>query len=676
MEQNQAGKSYQETNPSPLARLQRLRNRLDSWWHRRSSGLSDEAFLTALFRKHLGRSPDPLSEANATLALRQGLVNRRWLVDYVANSPESHHYRIVCHLWQDTLGREPSLVERNLGMQVLEESETGADALHYLLMTISDEQRSDIDPLLDPAACQAACDSHRIWLTLLDRKPTPEEQHLAFAALLKGDDLDTVHQLLTTMCDLGWEQRCAEGEDLAFVEYTFQDLLGRPADPPGRDNTLHALQQGLLTRPGLWAEIINSSEFQTYQPLRALYLELLERDPTLAERDAMRLLQEKKTDLASLRHAIVRTMEYTFHQIPPPPDEEPYRAPPPRQVTIELTTRCNIVPPCVMCGRILADPESRWCDWDLDLRIWQRLLPTLQQAEFIEMFGNGEPLVYPHFFDLLAELDSRRSTIGFNTNGHLLTEANCRQLIQHGVSWISISLDAATSQTYRHIRRRKDFPQLLDKIRRLVQLKAELDCQKPTVEINMTVMCHNLPEAPRFVELAAELGVNQVMFQQIQPGQNWSVDLEDGYRFDYQQEELQNCVSLHQQMMEQAWSRAQALGIPLKYDIVYRGTGVNWPAERSTGHAPSPEVPPAAQHTLVLPDQIPCLEPWAHLLVSVNGDAAFCCYQVEHLILGNVLEDPIEEIWNGPRARTVRSLFLQGQVPYCCHGCFRLSGRD
>jgi MoaA/NifB/PqqE/SkfB family radical SAM enzyme len=451
-------------------------------------------------------------------------------------------------------------------------------------------------------------------------------------------------------------------------------MLGRPPEEQSRIDALAALQEGRLTRGQLRQTLAQSREHQDYQLTRNLYNEMLGRDPTPEERWlGIQTLSENRRDPASLRAAIASTMEFLFLTGTPPPNKEPYRAAyPPQEVWLELTTRCNMVPACIMCGRSALPEDTTW--HDMEPETWQRLLPVLRQARVVGLHGGGEPLIYPHLFSLLEEIDTTQTEIGFNTSGHLLTTDNSRRLIEHQVSWISISLDAATPEMYLRLRRSDRFESVTDKIRRLRAMRDELGSSRPQIEINMTVMCANLPDVPRFIDLAAELEADKVMFQQIKPGGNWTIEAPDGYLFDYRQEELVNCVDEHAEKVEQAWKRALELDIPLQYEIVYRATGVTWPEEctRTPEYSPLAEKPPSqiAPETEV-PTRAMCGDPWTNLLVYVDGDTTFCCYHYPKSILGNVREETFEDVWNGPRARTIRQLVLEEAAPRCCQDCFR-----
>jgi radical SAM protein with 4Fe4S-binding SPASM domain len=47
-----------------------------------------------------------------------------------------------------------------------------------------------------------------------------------------------------------------------------------------------------------------------------------------------------------------------------------------------------------------------------------------------------------------------------------------------------------------------------------------------------------------------------------------------------------------------------------------------------------------------------CCEPWSRIVVAANGDARPCC--VWPYPVGNLIEQPFEEVWNGPGFQKVR----------------------
>ncbi len=55
----------------------------------------------------------------------------------------------------------------------------------------------------------------------------------------------------------------------------------------------------------------------------------------------------------------------------------------------------------------------------------------------------------------------------------------------------------------------------------------------------------------------------------------------------------------------------------------------------------------------------PCIQPWERMNFFYNGDVNVCCGDVEgELIIGNIKEKSIKELWFGERAREIRSLHM------------------
>ncbi len=68
----------------------------------------------------------------------------------------------------------------------------------------------------------------------------------------------------------------------------------------------------------------------------------------------------------------------------------------------------------------------------------------------------------------------------------------------------------------------------------------------------------------------------------------------------------------------------------------------------------------------------PCISLWTSCAIDVAGDVSLCCAdQSGSVVLGNVLEESIAEIWRGPRMQACREKHLQGlrgEIPICS-GC-------
>ena len=58
-----------------------------------------------------------------------------------------------------------------------------------------------------------------------------------------------------------------------------------------------------------------------------------------------------------------------------------------------------------------------------------------------------------------------------------------------------------------------------------------------------------------------------------------------------------------------------------------------------------------------------------HLKISPDGTVFPCCRAPKQLMMGNVNEESIEEIWNGENYRAFRRQMFSGNYPEPCANC-------
>lgn len=686
--------------------IRRWWNRLNSW-RARQVGPDDERFIEVTFYELLGRLADPESKAQVLRSLQSGEISRQQVHQLLATSPErqaywqaQQDYRLLLEreaasadnvfaqaAYWETLGRSPDPASLHQSVQELHEKKQSrgrllADLRHSTEGTAYHQAQQDYRFLLEREAASADdAFIHAAFLETLGRYPDPESLHQLVQDLRekkqsRGRLLSDLRASTEAMAYQQAQQdyrflleREAASTDEAFIQAAFLEFLERSPDPKSLRQLVKDLREKKQSRALLLSLLHDSPECVGLQIVRNLYRELIGKEPSPErKRQNLKFLQDADMDPQSLRQEILASWDYYVCHTEPPPEEAPYWVDhPPVEVQLEVTQRCNMNPPCLMCFRSIAPHGTRWKD--MPVEIWQGIRPILRQAKHIGLYGGGEPLVYPHLFSLLGSLDPQQSEVGFHTNGHLLTPKNSRLLIEHQLSWISISMDAATPEIYRRIRWRDDFDQLCAKIRHLQTLKEQLGSQRPRIELNMTLMRVNLAEAPRFVELAAELGADQVLLLEIKPGAgDWERQAVDGYWFRYRDEEIGDCRALFQETVAQASRRAHNLGLPLELRF-YQPISIE---PLPGGDVPSVEAKPITtmDEEPAYPSEALCGEPWRSVMVDVNGEVAFCNqHHLPGATLGNLRETPFEEIWNGPRARMMRALLLGKTLPSYCEGC-------
>ncbi len=231
----------------------------------------------------------------------------------------------------------------------------------------------------------------------------------------------------------------------------------------------------------------------------------------------------------------------------------------PQVLELATSTLCNINPPCVMCFTRIFDiwPYKG----DLDKTAFDNLIPFLKEFQTISLHGIGEPLLGKKLFTILDNINTDTTFVQFNSNGLLLTEEVSRNLIKKGLKLIDFSIDAASPETYKKIRR-NDFNFVVNNIKRLNEIKKELGVKHPEIKMNMTLMKENLPEMVSFIELAKSLEAKIIHLGLLNPFKEYEIENE-GFIFNYQEQMLDTNSEIFQKAIEEAQQKAEELGIEL-----------------------------------------------------------------------------------------------------------------
>lgn len=112
----------------------------------------------------------------------------------------------------------------------------------------------------------------------------------------------------------------------------------------------------------------------------------------------------------------------------------------PRRLYVETTTRCNLK--CAMCMKLARHtdiPEA-----DMGMEVFRALVPVMGGLERMMLNGVGEPLLNPHLPEMVR-LARRHmpaeASIGFQSNGLLLTQELADELLRAGLDRVCLSVD-------------------------------------------------------------------------------------------------------------------------------------------------------------------------------------------------------------------------------------------
>ncbi len=318
----------------------------------------------------------------------------------------------------------------------------------------------------------------------------------------------------------------------------------------------------------------------------------------------------------------------------------------PAVLYIETTNRCDsLCQTCIRTFQTLEPPK------DLTLAELTRIVDQLPRLQRVFLHGIGEPLLNPDLCRMIAYLKERDVAVVFNSDAIGLTDKKRRALIESGLDELRVSLDAATSETYRAIRGVPTFDRVVENVTALVDLQKGLGLATPRISLWFTVMKKNVRELPDFVRLAGKIGASAVNVQRlVHYGQGLAV----------QEQSLYGSLSaLEAEALAEATRLSQDLGIALS---------------ASGDAAPEASLTPEERER----PWAGCQRPWSLSYVTANGNVLPCCISpwtakdYAGLILGNALAEPLVEIWNGERYQAFRTKFETHEAPDPCRGCGRL----
>jgi MoaA/NifB/PqqE/SkfB family radical SAM enzyme len=165
-------------------------------------------------------------------------------------------------------------------------------------------------------------------------------------------------------------------------------------------------------------------------------------------------------------------------------------------VTLYLTERCNSR--CVTCdywrhGRV-----------DAGLDAIERLVPSLVSlGTRVALISGGEPLLNPHWPEIAQRLKDAGIRPWLLTSG--LSLAKHARRVSQLFDPVTVSLDGSNSRTYRAIRGIDAFGKVCEGIHAAVDSGSK-------VGLRVTLQRGNFRELPLFVDLAHQLGVNNISF--------------------------------------------------------------------------------------------------------------------------------------------------------------------
>jgi len=328
---------------------------------------------------------------------------------------------------------------------------------------------------------------------------------------------------------------------------------------------------------------------------------------------------------------------HTFHREIRSPRHDGTTSNAPLLLAIETTTRCNFH--CVHCSRSL----SHSAPVDIDLDLFQRVVPFVRSAFEFYLFGDGEVLLdIPRHLAMIARIhkEDPGCELGFSTNGKLLTPEVYELYAAAGIQYIQVSVDAATPELYESMRRGGRFRELQSNLAGILDRRRRARSRQPQLRLASVISKQNFRELPLLAEFAKKYDFSY-----------WYINAEYPHNPGRARLRL-DANDLTE--VEGIWR-----GIAQKY-----GRDFEILLDSSIGLA----TPPAEKWRQ--PDRVPvyCTVPWQHFELKANGDVKICPYFHEPVCSMN--GKSLLDVWNGEEFRQIRRAFIsRTNIPSFCVNC-------
>ena len=292
----------------------------------------------------------------------------------------------------------------------------------------------------------------------------------------------------------------------------------------------------------------------------------------------------------------------------------------PQFAKLEITTRCNLS--CRYCEHACAAGGQPRLGRSMEPAQLERVLGALPRLRWLDIQGVGEPLAHPQLIDLLDVLERRGITLELTTNGLLLDEHLCARLCAGLAYRVTVSLPAASPETFEKLCGAGGFQKVVEAVQRLAAVPG-----RPQLRLLHVPTAPSIHELSGVVDLAVASGVDCLTISRYQP-----VRGDDG------------ALLVPRRQLDSALSRAHERSRMKGLTLDIQDVGLSEPS------------PVHADHRDV------CHWPWTAPFIDVDGELRPCCYAPRASSLGNLLVQPFPRLWNGPTYRQLRQQLRSGRL--------------
>lgn len=305
----------------------------------------------------------------------------------------------------------------------------------------------------------------------------------------------------------------------------------------------------------------------------------------------------------------------------------------PSKLQIETTDLCNAK--CIMCSHAYDDGTG------IDILrsgIIERLESILPFIKFIVLHGNGEPFLKKDIADYLRRMSQYGVKFITNTNLSIITD-ELIPFLQTSFAELNVSCDGHTASLYEHIRKGLSFERFVNNARRVRE-----ECPDLCMKMSVVVMRQNMKYMPEIVDFAADLGFDEIVFNQL--------------CVDEKNNNLQDAAYFYPNELKKYTNMAKNKGKAREILVTVSDMLDSKDIESAT----------MQNHNSIIQCNGICDWVVECPYIDLRGNVSVCCIN-QKIYLGNLFTDSFNSIWNGASYKKIRAEFNCGTLPSPCIGC-------
>lgn len=291
----------------------------------------------------------------------------------------------------------------------------------------------------------------------------------------------------------------------------------------------------------------------------------------------------------------------------------------PSIIMIEPTNLCNLKCPTCPTGSGMMNRPGR-------KMLYEEFKGIIDQvrgyAQRIVLWNYGEPFLNKDLLPMVSYAAGNGIFVETSTNGEFFKSREfCGDIVKSGLQKLIVCLDGADQETISKFRKGSQFDRIKEGIQLMVSTKNQLGSNTPTIEFQFIIMKHNEHQKSAMKQLAADIGVDIYCEKTV------GIDSSATNFQSLARDLLPTDLSLSRFYQKEDGSFA------------LKGVFPNY-----------------------------CWRIFDSVVINSNGTVVPCCYDLytSHG-MGNVLEEPLEQIWRNERYTRFRRQLLMDRksIPMC-----------